>query len=241
MLQSINSISKTEHQSIHESRLFTAAFIWYSSALFLPEPNDPVLLAIQDSTTGDINFEIGFADWSSPYQTQVVHPITKKFEKQFEFSWYSQSALEPFSESEKIIAWATLTDIWKGLGNKLKVGSSYMRTACEEDPEEYTILPKSERKAPTEADILNIAKLDALQHISFALSPLGLNSSVSVIITEPNSSGMRETSIHSFISESDPEDIDIQAEVFTEYVHIYGTESENIKHLFNYSGQHGEA
>ncbi|WP_028525633.1 hypothetical protein [Runella limosa] len=141
----LNSINKDEHKSICSHLTFTMGCIWYSSAHFLPEPQDPVLLAVYDSETGEMNFHVGYAEWDSPFAPEEFHSFDEDIEEDYDIRWISETMQEE-KESSKVVAFAPLIHFWRGVGKALKVGSKYSACMSEVDENEYTLLPIDQRE-----------------------------------------------------------------------------------------------
>lgn len=154
----LSSINKKEHHAICSKYTFTMGAIWYSSAHFLPEPKDPILLAIYDQETSEISFHIGYAEWDSPFAPYEFHEFDEKKRDRTEIKWISQTMKEG-KEFAKIVAFAPMIHFWRGIANTLKVGSQYTVCKSKVDENECYLPSIEQRKHDSTDEFIQVAKL----------------------------------------------------------------------------------
>lgn len=94
---------------------------WFSPSHYIPEPNEPILMAIQNLKTGDMSFEIGYADWVSPFNTEEIHDLPKDID----VYWYADSCDGLNTPDDHLIAWTALVWLWRDFTTEFKVKTSY--------------------------------------------------------------------------------------------------------------------
>lgn len=158
MSNKLSSINKEEHHAISDKFVFTMGCVWYSAAHFLPEPKDPILLAIYDQETSEISFHIGYAEWNSPFAPYEFHEFSQETQDRYEIQWISQTMKEG-KEFTKIVAFAPMIHFWRGIAKTLKVRSQYTVCTSEVDENECYLPSIEQRKHDNENEFIQVAKL----------------------------------------------------------------------------------